>query len=223
MKQKGLKLALRPHTTVVVTGTKTVADDIEMEDAPLYRYKISEDGEYILVKDYVDDDREFTEEEYEEFYNSVTLQDAIDFHIDHEEDSVPYRVYKVYQDIMWEELKYFFPGGQYFLNDNSDETIGVFKTTIPSNASDETVNTVKEELSFILNRYNKAKPEQKIIRFGIMNNDLSYNGVPEFFISFDGKSKVTFTRYSLEKEEGQFDNLDDLINYISKNHGYDNP
>jgi hypothetical protein len=176
-----------------------------------------EDTGWIMVKDWIEHDRDFTTEEEKEFIAGLTKTKVVDFFINHRDGNVPQREYSAYSDAEYKYFKYIHYHNESF--EHKTESRNIFSVAIPSKVKPEKVKT---ELYYILKKLAKANPTWNPIYIDVLEDTLSEYGI--YYVLWHRKNNTfALHKRTYGRDEILIKDLSllDMIKYLKQHHSYE--
>lgn len=216
-----------PHVTVETSefqkikdalaklGKNTTVCETSKNGKPL-RTWVVKSNKLTLDVDWIEQDRKFTKDEEKAFEAKLTRDSVANFFVNHQsQDMVPQREYSAMCNAEYGLFKHVRHEGSYIVG---NPQYNIFNVHI--NKDQNIVDAVKE-VEYILSLQKKRFKRRKTFEWKIFEHTLSEHGIHNLNIYSDGTCEITITRYGHTGEPVKFANLTGAIDYIRKNHWYE--
>lgn len=208
---KGLTL---PVGTIL---TQSKADEY---GTPMYRFVIA-NGDWEMTENWVEKDRAWKPKEKKIFEADMNRDRIMDFFL--AGDNVPQREFSVMSNAEYKFVKFFRHSGSYQPSKEAEaagEYRSIFRISLNT---DSNIDAAEEEMNWALPKLAKAYPTWNPVRLDVFEHTLSEHGI--YFMEWDQKKTFRLMKcaYHQEEELQKFTDLRVMLEYIAKNHYYQDP
>lgn len=192
--------------------TLVVSDE---SDEPIKAYKVS-DGEFVLTRDFVEEDRPWKKGEAKKFIKGKTKEDVLEYFLGHD-DVGPHREWEAMNNLEYELFSFVRHAGSYRCLDD-DTRYNMFKISLNQ---DSDLEKAKEEVSWVLDNIAEYYLNVNPIIVDVFEHTLSAHGIYEIHWDRLSKFDVIKTTYGRPEIIKTLDSMEDMLVYIAKYHYYE--
>lgn len=199
-------------------GTILLQEKSDKYGTLMYRFCII-DGKWVKTDDFIEKNRGWKKGEEEEFSKNMNRERIIDFFLQ-PEGSTPYREYHTMSNAEVEHFKFCRSAGTYRLDEKSGEERKIFRISLNT---DSDLDAAEEEAIFVFTRVAKKYPKWNPIFIDIFEHTLSEYGSYYAYWNRRKTFRLMKCTYGREKEIAKFTGWRNFLEYVSKNHYYEDP